>query len=57
MKIVSLSTGRSLKSYLAFRHFFSHSYAFDLDSELLKPLIINAPKVFAAFEKSCSKLL
>ena len=35
----SESTAGELKRYLAFRHFFSHAYSFDLDKERIIPLV------------------
>lgn len=35
---VSAPLAESLRKYLAFRHFFTHAYAFDSDPEQLQPL-------------------
>ena len=37
--IVSTATRDRLAPYLAFRHFFTHAYGFDLDVEQLSPLV------------------
>ena len=50
-KIINSTDIRSLKQYLAFRHFFSHGYALDLDSERMKPLVKSVKKVFGSFRK------
>ena len=47
--IISLTTADTLKQYLAFRHFFSHAYALDLDPQRLEPLIHDAASTFAVF--------
>lgn len=54
-KIITASTGKALKQYLAFRHFFSHGYALDLDSQRLLPLARSVNKVFKAFEKDIDR--
>lgn len=38
-KIINQTTGRSLKQYLGFRHFFSHAYAFHLEADRISPLV------------------
>ena len=38
----------SLKPFLAFRHFFSHAYALDLDPARIGPLVADAQAVFLA---------
>lgn len=48
---LSEATSQSLWEYLAFRHFFTHSYAFDIDPDRLQPLIANLPTVEAAFRR------
>lgn len=40
--------------FLAFRHFFSHAYALDLNPLRMRPLVQDAPDVFVAFKKSIS---
>lgn len=48
--LVTESTGEELKRYLAFRHFFSHAYALDLDPGRLEPLLVDAYPVFVALK-------
>jgi hypothetical protein len=47
---VSIGTKNDLAGYLAFRHFFSHGYAMDLDPERLEPLVTNAQRVYLALK-------
>lgn len=46
-QLVREETAQELRSYLAFRHFFVHAYAFDLQLERLVPLVQNARQVYA----------
>jgi len=47
--VINKTVWASLKQFLAFRHFFSHAYAFYLEPERMRPLVQLAPKVFAGF--------
>jgi uncharacterized protein YutE (UPF0331/DUF86 family) len=47
--IISSSTEVALRQYLAFRHFFVHSYALQLVPEPLKPLVQEVKAVFRSF--------
>lgn len=40
----------SLEPYLGFRHFFRHSYTFELDWEKLRPLVERVEEVFEGFK-------
>ena len=55
--LVTESTAEELKRYLAFRHFFNHAYALDLDPDRLKPLIADARRVFDALKKDIDRRL
>lgn len=44
--IISDKTSKAIAQYLAFRHFFSHAYAFDLHPERIVPLVKGAKDVF-----------
>ncbi len=44
--VISEKMGDSLKEYLAFRHFFSHAYAFDLEPERIEPLVAGIAVVY-----------
>ena len=55
--IISEDCKMNIGQYLAFRHFFSHSYALDLYSEKMEPLVGNLQDVFSLFKKEISKFL
>ena len=55
--IISESTAEDLKRYLAFRHFFSHGYSFDLDKERIMPLVRDIPRTLASFTGDINKTL
>ena len=57
LKIISKETRIKIGAYLAFRHFFSHAYALDLDPDKLEPLIMNIQNVFNLFKKDIFKYL
>jgi len=56
-EIISEECKNSLGQYLAFRHFFSHAYAFDLYSEKMEPLVEDSEKIYSIFKKEISKYL
>lgn len=51
-KIIPPKTVDRLRPYLAFRHFFVHGYAFDLDAERLKPLVDDVQAVNMLFRQN-----
>ena len=55
--IISKSTAKELRRYLAFRHFFSHGYSFDLDKEQIIPLLEDLREIFAFFTNDINKML
>jgi len=55
--IISESTAKELRRYLAFRHFFSHSYSFDLDNERIVPLVKDIPRILTYFTDDINKML
>ena len=54
-KFISLNTTSVLKEYLAFRHFFSHAYAFEVHPEKILNLVKNANKALILFKKDLEK--
>ena len=55
--IISVKTAKKLKDYLAFRHFFSHSYSFNLDKDLMIPLVKKVDSVYKSFLKDIKKII
>lgn len=47
--VISEATVQALRPYLAFRHFFSHAYALDLEPERMAPLA-------AGTRETCDKI-
>ncbi len=43
--------------YMAFRHFFTHAYGFDLDPQRLAPLVRDARAVCACFKKEAKRFV
>lgn len=56
-KIISESTAKALRQYLAFRHFFSHGYSFDLDKNRIIPLVNGIQKALVSFKNDINKSL
>ena len=46
-----------LGEYLAFRHFFSHAYAFDLYADKMEPLVKNSKQIYFSFKNEISKYI
>ena len=55
--IISESTAKELRRYLAFRHFFTHGYSFDLDKERIIPLVKGIQETLTAFRDDINKTL
>lgn len=55
--IISEQIADKLKEYLAFRHFFSHAYAVDLQPLRLEPLISNIVIIFKEFKIEINKTI
>ncbi|MBI4651649.1 hypothetical protein HY745_10270 [Candidatus Desantisbacteria bacterium] len=56
-KIISLEFKDALSDYLAFRHFFVHSYGFMLDERRLLSLTKNAENIFHEFKENIKQYL
>jgi len=54
--VLSEATVNSLRPYLAFRHFFSHGYAVQLEAARLEPLLHEASLAFHAFQQDLNAL-
>lgn len=55
--LISAECKISLSAYLAFRHFFNHGYALDLEFEKMEPLIENMQEVYLLFKNEIKNLL
>lgn len=55
-QFISESLGNNLKSFLAFRHFFSHAYALDLHSNRMLPLVNETNIIFIKFKTEINKI-
>ncbi len=54
--VLSETTAERLKPFLAFRHFFSHGYALDLDPQRMESLVADAANVFRAVVEDVNRL-
>jgi hypothetical protein len=51
-KIISNKLKINLGEYLAFRHYFSHSYALDLYSDKMEPLVQKSKSIYEEFKEN-----
>jgi hypothetical protein len=55
--LVSTGLRDRLVPYMAFRHFFTHAYGFDLDPQRLAPLVRDIRSVSACFKKEAKRFV
>jgi len=55
--LVSTDLRDRLVPYMAFRHFFTHAYGFDLDPQRLAPLVRDIRSVCACFKKEAKRFV
>jgi hypothetical protein len=55
--ILSIRLRDRLAPFMAFRHFFTHAYGFDLDPQRMKPLVREVRPVFASFKREARKFV
>ena len=55
--IISTELRDRLVPYMAFRHFFTHAYGFDLDPQRLAPLVRDVRVVCACFKKQAKRFV
>jgi hypothetical protein len=55
--IVSTQLRDRLVAYMAFRHFFTHAYGFDLDPQRLAPLVRDVRAVCGCFKKEAKRFV
>jgi hypothetical protein len=53
-RILSEEMRDGIKEFLAFRHFFAHAYAFDIDPARLEPLVEKLPSLYQIFRRDCT---
>ena len=55
--MISTELRDRLAPYMAFRHFFTHAYGFDLDPQRLAPLVRDVRAVYACFKKEAKRFV
>ena len=56
-QIISEALTDKIKEYLAFRHFITHGYAFNLNHQRLENLTINITEIFSDFKFEINKII
>ncbi len=56
-QLISAEIAEDLKVFLAFRHFFTHAYALDLNPEKMAPLVAAASACFEKFKNNLKRLI
>jgi uncharacterized protein YutE (UPF0331/DUF86 family) len=56
-RIISTQVRDRLAPFMAFRHFFTHAYGFDLDPQRLAPLVREVRPVYASFKKEARQFV
>ena len=56
-KVISTELRDRLVPYMAFRHFFTHAYGFDLDPQRLAPLVRDVREVYGCFRKEVERFV
>jgi uncharacterized protein YutE (UPF0331/DUF86 family) len=55
--MISELTSRKLRQYLAFRHFFSHGYSFELDPKRISNLVKDIKTIYECFRDEINKAI
>ena len=55
--VLSEETCAAIREYLAFRHFFAHAYAFDIDPQRLEPLVAHLPATYSLFKQDLTAIV
>ena len=56
-QIISEALTDKIKEYLAFRHFITHGYAFNLNPQRLENLTVNISEIFTEFKFEINKII
>jgi hypothetical protein len=56
-RIISTQLRDRLAPFMAFRHFFTHAYGFDLDPQRIAPLVREVRPVYASFKNEAKQFV